>query len=281
MSIQKQPTDVVALVGAGSIGQAIVRQVASGKKVLLGDLSEENLKKVANNLSNDGFDVETMKIDASKRDDLHQFAQRAASYGSVKYYIHTAGVSPHQADASGALKVDLVGTSIAIDEFGQVIAPGGAGLVVSSQAGYMFPDMYTREELNKIVNTNPEEMMKLDLLDSKHVPNGGVAYGLSKLINQLYVQKASLAWGKKGARINSISPGIIITPLAKDELASDGAAGYQSMIKNSATGRTGTPDEVGQAAAFLLSDTASFITGTDLLIDGGVIAAMRNGKIQL
>lgn len=277
--INHKPQEIAVLVGAGSIGLAIIRRIATAKKILIADLSQDNLDKVSETLLDAGFEVETRIVDASKRGDLKALAEYAASLGEVKYYVHTAGVSPNQGSSRLVLNVDLIGTAIAIDEFGKVMAPGGAGLVVSSQAGYMIPTLSSEQEF-ALTHTEPEKMAELDFLSEELVPTGGAAYGIAKKANQLYVQKASLEWAERGARINSISPGIIITPLGRHELNSEAAAGYQNMIQNSATGRTGTPDEVAAAAAFLMSDEASFITGSDLLIDGGVIAALKNGRIH-
>lgn len=275
--MQKQ---IIVLLGSGSMGVEIVKRIAAGKTILLGDLSEKNLARVKADLENGGYDVVTAQVDASSRESIKAFAAKAAGLGEVTSYIHTAGVSPNQAPSSAIIGVDLIGTAIALEEFGNIIANGGAGLVISSQAGYMIPS-FSEEEERFFAESEPESLAASHYLDTDHVPSSAAAYGIAKRANQLRVQYASMQWGDRGARINSVSPGIIITPLAKDELNSEAGPAYQQMIEKSAARRAGTPADVAGAAAFLLSDQASFITGADLLIDGGVVAALKNGRISL
>lgn len=271
--------EVIALLGAGSMGTAIVRRIAAGKKILLGDISEENLEKVSHDLTYSGYDVETMIVNALEKGSVEAFAEKAASLGEVMYFIDTAGASPHQTNPEHILNLDMVGTGYAVDAFGKVMARGGAGLIVSSQTGYMFPIPY--EEEQKILNTPTEELMSLPFIKETAMQNSGFAYMIAKRVNQLQAMKAAATtWKASRARINTISPGVIVTPLAYDEFAAAGE-GYQQMIDASAAERTGTSDEIAEAGAFLLGEHAGFITGTDLLIDGGVIAAIRTGKYQL
>ena len=271
--------EVIALLGAGSMGTAIVRRIAAGKKILLGDISEENLEKVSHDLTYSGYDVETMIVNALEKGSVEAFAEKAASLGDVMYFIDTAGASPHQTNSEHILNLDMVGTGYAVDAFGKVMARGGAGLIVSSQTGYMFPIPY--EEEQKILNTPTEELMSLPFIKETAMQNSGFAYMIAKRVNQLQAMKAAATtWKARRARINTISPGVIVTPLAYDEFAAAGE-GYQQMIDASAAERTGTSDEIAEAGAFLLGEHAGFITGTDLLIDGGVIAAIRTGEYQL
>lgn len=271
--------EVIALLGAGSMGTAIVRRIAAGKKILLGDISEENLEKVSHDLTYSGYDVETMIVNALEKGSVEAFAEKAASLGDVMYFIDTAGASPHQTNPEHILNLDMVGTGYAVDAFGKVMARGGAGLIVSSQTGYMFPIPY--EEEQKILNTSTEELMSLPFIKETAMQNSGFAYMIAKRVNQLQAMKAAATtWKARRARINTISPGVIVTPLAYDEFAAAGE-GYQQMIDASAAERTGTSDEIAEAGAFLLGEHAGFITGTDLLIDGGVIAAIRTGEYQL
>ncbi len=271
--------EVIALLGAGSMGTAIVRRIAAGKKILLGDISEENLEKVSHDLTYSGYDVETMIVNALEKGSVEAFAEKAASLGDVMYFIDTAGASPHQTNPEHILNLDMVGTGYAVDAFGKVMARGGAGLIVSSQTGYMFPIPY--EEEQKILNTPTEELMSLPFIKETAMQNSGFAYMIAKRVNQLQAMKAAATtWKARRARINTISPGVIVTPLAYDEFAAAGE-GYQQMIDASAAERTGTSDEIAEVGAFLLGEHAGFITGTDLLIDGGVIAAIRTGEYQL
>ncbi len=271
--------EVIALLGAGSMGTAIVRRMAAGRKILLGDISEKNLERVSQDLRYSGYDVETMTADAMSKESVEAFAGKAASLGDVKYFIDTAGTSPNQASPEHILKLDMVGTGYALDAFGNVMAEGGAGLVISSQTGYMYPIPYETEL--EILQTPTDRLMDHPFIRKTAGQRSGVAYMIAKRINHLQVQRAAAtSWKVRRARINTISPGIIVTPLAYDEFAAAGA-GYQHMIDASSAERTGTSDEIAEAGAFLLGEHAGFITGTDLLIDGGVIASIRMGTYRL
>lgn len=270
---------VVALLGAGSMGTAIVRRIASGKKILLGDVSEKNLEKVSHDFQYSGYAVETMVINAMEKDSVTAFAKKAASLGSVMYFIDTAGASPNQTNPAHIVNLDMVGTGYAVDAFGEVMAPGGAGLIISSQTGYMYPIPYETEQ--EILNTLTEKLMDVPFIKEVALQNSGIAYMIAKRVNHLQVMKAAATtWKARRARINTLSPGVIVTPLAYDEFAAAGE-NYQQMIDASAAERTGTSDEIADAGAFLLGEHAGFITGTDLLIDGGTIAAIRTGQYKL
>ena len=270
--------DVIALLGAGSMGCAIVRRIAAGKKILLGDISEKNLEKVSNDFKYGGYDVETCIVDAFKKDSVEAFAKKAASLGNVMYFIDTAGASPNQASPEHILNLDMVGTGYGVDAFGEVMAKGGAGLIISSQTGYMCP--IPNEVELEILKTPTEKLLDVPFI-KETATNSGLAYMIAKRVNHLQAQKAAATtWKEHRARINTISPGVIVTPLAYDEFAAAGD-NYQQMIDASAAMRTGTSEEIAEAGAFLLGEHAKFITGTDLLIDGGVIAAIRTGEYKL
>lgn len=270
---------VVALLGAGAMGMAIVKRIAANKTVLLGDISVEGLQVKRDELCRQGYSVETFLVDAGDKASVEAFAAKAASLGEVRYYIHTAGASPNQTTPENIVRLDLIATSFAIDAFGKVIAKGGAGLVISSQTGYM---MHFAPETEHLLATTPTDKLgELEFVCKEAVRNPGIAYIAAKRTNQLRVRTAAATtWAEARARINTISPGIIVTPLAYDEFAAAGE-GYQRMIDASAARRTGTVDEIANAAEFLLSDRATFITGIDLLIDGGVIAAIETGKYAI
>ena len=273
-------TQVIVLIGAGGIGQAIARRQGNGRTILLADIHETNLVAAAAALEAGGHTVTTHPVDVASRESVRALAQAADALGDVVNVIHTAGLSPVQASAEAILAVDLVGVAIVLEEFGKVIAPGGAGLVVASMAGHMQAlRPLTAEQEHALTITPTDELLTLPVLSPEAVPNSGVAYAVSKRANHLRVQHAAVTWGDRGARVNSISPGIILTPLAKDEMSGPGAAAYQAMIETSAAGRVGTTDEVATAAALLLD--SGFITGADLLIDGGVIAAINTGRMPL
>ncbi len=276
---RNEKKEVVVLLGAGSMGTAIVRRIAAGKTILLGDISEKALERVGDDFRRSGYDVETMVVNALQKDSIEAFAKKSAEVGSVMYFIDTAGASPNQANPEHIVDLDMVGTGYAVDAFGEVMAQGGAGLIISSQAAYMYA-IPNDIEL-QLVNTPTENLKDVPFIKEVAMQNSGLAYMIAKRMNHLQAQHAAAtSWCKRKARINTISPGVIVTPLAYDEFNANGE-GYQRMIDASAAQRTGTSDEIAEAAAFLLSEQARFITGTDLLIDGGVIAAIRTGKYQL
>ena len=276
---RNEKKDVLALLGAGSMGSAIARRVAAGKKILLGDISEQNLEKAAREFQYSGYDVETCVVNALERDSVEAFAQKAASLGNVMYFIDTAGASPNQAEPEHILRLDMVGTGYAVDAFGKVMAKGGAGLIIASQVAYMYP--IPNEIELELIAAPTENLMEHPFIQEIAMQNSGFAYMIAKRVNLLQAQRAAATtWKARRARINTISPGVIVTPLAYDEFAAAGE-GYQKMVDASAAERCGTSDEIAEAAAFLLGEHAGFITGTDLLIDGGVIAAIRTGTYQL
>lgn len=275
-----QNREVVALLGAGSMGMAIAERVSQNRIVLLGDISEKSLKNSSDRLRYSGYEVETMRVDGSDKESIRSFAQKAAQLGAVKYYIHTAGASPNQASPEHIIKLDLVGSAYALDAFGEVMATGGAGILISSQTGYMLPQPLSNDDEYALTMTPSDELQNLPILSPSVITNSGIAYVMAKKANQLRVRKAAMEWGRRGARINTISPGVVVTPLAYDEFNAAGE-GYQKMIESSALHRVGNPAEIADAAQFLLSDRAAFITGTDLLIDGGTIAAIKTGNYKL
>ncbi len=271
--------DVIVVIGAGSIGQAIARRVGIGKQILLADLRQENSITAAKVLSEAGFEVSTTIVDVSSRESVQSLIKTATAMGNIIGLIHAAGVSPSQASPSTILKVDLYGTALILEEFGNVIAKGGSGVVIASQSGHRLPAL-TPEQDKELATTPTEELLSLPLLQIVNVKDSLHAYQLSKRGNSLRVMAEAVRWGKRGARINTISPGIIITPLAKDELSGPRGDGYRRMIEISAVGRAGTPDEVGNVGALLMGPDGAFITGSDFLMDGGVTAAYWYGELS-
>ncbi len=268
-------TDVLTVIGVGGMGEAIARRLGSGKTVLLADYNEETLASVTESLSVAGHRVESRSVDVSSPESVRGLAEYAAALGSVTQVAHTAGLSPSQASAEAILAVDLLGTALVLQEFGEVVAPGGAGVVIASMAGHMFPPLAAEQE-KALAHNPPDELLQLDFISSITDPN--FAYPIAKQANHIRVRAASAHWGRRVARINSISPGIISTPMGQQELASPVGEGMRAMIAMSATGRQGTLDDIASATAFLLGSDASFVTGTDLLVDGGVIAAIKAGS---
>ena len=270
--------NVIVVIGAGSIGQAIARRVSAGKHVLLADLRQDNVDAAAKVLGDAGFDVSTAIVDVSSRESVNALVSAATAIGDITGLIHAAGVSPSQASPETILKVDLYGTALVLEAFGNVIARGGSGVVIASQSGHRLPALTPGQD--KALATTPvDALLALPMLQPDQVTDPLHAYQLSKRGNSLRVMAEAVRWGKRGARINTISPGIIITPLARDELTGPRGAGYRRMIESSAAGRAGTPDEVGAVGALLMGPEGTFITGSDVLMDGGVTAAYWYGEL--
>src|SRR5271154_1036300 len=269
---------VIVVIGAGLIGQAIARRVSAGKHIVLADLRQENADTAAKIFNDAGFSVSTTKVDVSFRASVHALVETAASFGEIFGVIHAAGVSPSQASPETILKVDLYGTALVLEEFGKVIVRGGSGIVIASMSGHRLPALSA--EQNALLATTPvEELLALPMLQPDQVTDPLQAYQLAKRANSLRVMAEAVRWGKRGARINTISPGIIIPPLARDELTGPRGEGYRRMIDFSPAGRAGTPDEVGNVGALLMGPDGAFITGSDFLMDGGVTASWFYGEL--
>lgn len=273
----KKDKQVIVLIGAGAIGQAIARRVSAGKHLLIADLRKENNQAAEKVLTEAGFEVSTALVDVSKRESVESLVLLATQIGSIHGLIHAAGVSPSQASPETILQVDLLGTALVLEAFGTVIEDGGAGVVISSQSGHRLPALTADED--KALATHPvDTLLNLPFIQLTKIRDSLHAYQLSKRGNSLRVKAQAVRWGKRGARINAISPGIIMTPLAKDELSGPRGDGYRKMIQGSAAGRPGTPDEVGLIGALLMGPDSAFITGSDILMDGGVTAEYFYGS---
>jgi NAD(P)-dependent dehydrogenase (short-subunit alcohol dehydrogenase family) len=269
---------VIVVIGAGSIGQAIARRVGTGKHVLLADLRQETADAAAKVMSDAGFVVSTTTVDVSSRESVEALIAKAAGLGDVFGMIHAAGVSPSQAPPETILHVDLYGTALLLEQFGKVIVAGGAGVVIASQSGHRLHAL-TAEEDKALATTPVEELMALPMLQPHVVTDPLNAYQIAKRANSLRVKAEAVNWAKRGARVNTISPGIIMTPLANDELSGPRGEGYRRMIDLSPVGRAGTPDEVGTVGALLMGPDGGFITGSDILMDGGVTASWFYGEL--
>ena len=272
-------TEVVVVIGAGSIGQAIARRVSAGRHVLLADLREEGAQAAATVLADAGFAVSTASVDVASRESVRDLAEQAAQLGEVWGVIHAAGVSPSQAPPQTILSVDLYGTAVVLEEFGKVIAPGGSGVVIASQSGHRLPAL-TPEQDEQLATTPADDLLALPWLSPQRVTDPLNAYQLAKRGNVLRVRAEAVRWGRRGARINAISPGIVMTPLARDELSGPRGEGYRRMIEGCAAKRAGTPDEVGAVGALLMGPDGGFITGSDVLMDGGVTASYWYGELK-
>ncbi|MFM6853764.1 MAG: SDR family oxidoreductase [Sphingopyxis sp.] len=270
--------DVIVVIGAGGIGVAIARRQAFGKILLLADWNAQTLASAAASLSEAGYDVVTQQVDVSQRASVRALADAAAAMGRVVQLVNTAGLSPNMAPVDQVFAVDLYGSALVFEVFRAIIAPGGAALIIASMAGHMLPAL-TAEQDNALAFTAADDLLALPFLQRDAVPDSMVAYMMAKRANSLRVQAEAVLWGERGARVNAISPGIVVTPLAQHEMNSDIGDLYRGMVAASPAGRMAPPEEIAVAANFLLGPDAGFITGSDLLIDGGVIAAMRAGKM--
>ena len=271
--------DVMILTGAGQIGMAIARRMGYGMKIVIGDKKQENAQMIAKIMNDAGFDVEAMEMDLSSRESIKSLIAEAQKYGDISMLINAAGVSPSQAPVESILKVDLYGTAVLLEEVGKVITVGGVGVTISSQSGHRMPAL-TPEEDEQLACTPAEALLKLDLLQPENIRDTLHAYQLAKRCNEKRVMAESVKWGEKGARINSISPGIIVTPLAIDEFNGPRGDFYKNMFAKCPAGRPGTADEVANVAELLLSDKGAFITGADFLIDGGATASYFYGPLR-
>lgn len=271
--------EVMILTGAGQIGMAIARRMGYGKKIVIGDRNINNGQKISEILTNAGFDAEYVKIDISSRESILKLISKSKEYGDIKMLVNAAGVSPSQASIEDILKVDLYGTAVLLEEVGKVIAPGGVGVTISSQSGHRMQQL-TAVEDEQLATTPTEELLNLLILKHENIKDTLHAYQMAKRCNEKRVMAESVKWGEKDARINSISPGIIVTPLAIDEFNGPRGAFYKNMFAKCPAGRPGTADEVANVAELLMSDKGAFITGSDFLIDGGATASYFYGSLK-
>jgi len=274
----KTSNNVIVLTGAGQLGMAIVRRMGYGNKMFVADWKIENAQAISKTLTEAGFDVVPFKVDISSRESVQELIKAAQQEGEIAMLINAAGVSPSQASIEQILKVDLYGTSLLLEEFGKVIKPGGTGVVISSQSGYRMPAL-TADEDRLLAITPTEELLQLELLKPEHIKDTLHAYQMAKRANGKRVMAEAVKWGKRGARVNAISPGIIITPLALDEINGPRGDFYKNMFAKSPAGRPGLADEVANVAELLLSNAGAFITGSDFLIDGGATASYFYGEL--
>ena len=269
--------DVIVVIGAGGIGQAIARRVGAGKHIVLADLNLEAAQAAAKTLEDAGFETSAAQADLASRKSILALIEHAKSFGPIRNLVNAAGVSPSQAPVATILKVDLYGTSVLLEEFGKVIAEGGSGIIISSQSGHRLHAL-TEEENTALATAPTEELLSLPFIAA--ITDTLKAYQYSKRCNVLRVMGEATNWAKRGATVNSISPGIIITPLANDELKGPRGEGYRKMLSLCPCRRAGTPDEVGDLAEFLMSSRGRWITGSDFLIDGGTTASYFYGDLQ-
>ena len=274
-----KPKDVLLLTGAGQIGMAIARRVGHGKKIIVGDRRLANAEAVARTLNEAGFDAVATETDIAERDSIRATIALGQEYGEIACLVNAAGVSPSQAPVETILRVDLYGTAVLLEEMGRVIRPGGTGVTVSSQSGHRMPALTPAED-ELLATTPSEELLAQPLLRPEAIRDTLHAYQMAKRCNVKRVMAEAVRWGERGARLNSISPGIIVTPLALDEFRGPRGEFYRNMFAKCPAGRPGTADEVASVAELLLSDRGAFITGADFLIDGGATASYFYGPLR-
>ncbi|MCM1130022.1 MAG: SDR family oxidoreductase [Alistipes senegalensis] len=271
--------DVMILTGAGQIGLAIARRLGADKKIVIGDKNEDNANTVAGIMAQAGFDVEAMPMDLSERQSIREMIARAQTFGDIAMLVNAAGVSPSQAPIETILKVDLYGTAVLLEETGKVIKKGGAGITISSQSGHRLPALTPAED-EQLATTPTEKLLNLEMLQPEKIRDTLHAYQLAKRGNAKRVMAEAVKWGKKGARLNAISPGIIVTPLAIDEFNGPRGDFYRNMFAQCPAGRPGTADEIAAVAELLMGPQGAFITGSDFLVDGGATASYFYGPLK-
>lgn len=271
--------DVMIVTGAGQISMAIARRIGYGKKIILGDKNIDNANKIAEIMNAAGFDAEPFEMDLSSRASIQAMIAEAQKYGDIKYLVNGAGMSPSQASKEAILKVDLYGTAVLLEEIRKVIVKGGAGVTISSQSGWRMPQL-TPEEDRALATTPTEELLNLDFLQPDRIENTLKAYQLAKRCNEKRVMYEAVEWGKRGARVNAIAPGIIVTPLAIDEFNGIRGDFYKNMFAKCPAGRPGTADEIADIAELVMSERAQFITGSTFLADGGATASYYYGPLN-
>lgn len=275
----KMKRDVMILTGAGQIGMAIARRMGYGKKIVVGDKKLENAEDIARIMNNTGFNVIPVEMDLSSRESILSLIAEARKYGEISMLVNAAGVSPSQASIETILKVDLYGTAVLLEEVGKVIKEGGVGVTISSQSGYRMPALAADED-EQLACTPTEELLSLGILQPQNIRDTLHAYQMAKRCNVKRVMAEAVKWGERDARINSISPGIVVTPLALDEFNGPRGDFYKNMFAKCPAGRPGTADEIANVAELLMSDRGAFITGADFLIDGGATASYFYGALK-
>ena len=270
---------VMILAGAGQIGMAIARRMGTGMKIIIGDKKLQNAEIIADIMNKAGFDVAPIEMDLSSRDSIKNIIAKAQEFGEITMLVNAAGVSPSQAPIEAILKVDLYGTAVLLEEVGKVIARGGVGVTISSQSGWRMPQLTTEQDA-QLAMTPTEELLKLEILQPENIKDTLHAYQMAKRCNEKRVMAEAVKWGERGARINDIAPGIIVTPLAIDEFNGPRGDFYKNMFAKCPAGRPGTANEVANVAELLMSEKGAFITGSTFLVDGGATASYWYGDLK-
>ena len=267
--------DVVVVTGAGGMGLAVARRLGSGRTVILADARPEALDRALGALRDEGYAAQGVVTDVADARAVTELAGVAAAEGALAAVVHTAGVSAATSTVERILAVDLAGTAHVIEAFTAVATRGTSMVCVASMAGHYAT---LRPEDEQALATIPAaELLSLEVLASV-ADDPIAAYILAKRGNQVRVQAAALAWNRLGARINTVSPGVVATAMARSEAESASGDHMMAMLDACGAGRTGTPAEIAEVVAFLTGPSALYITGTDILIDGGQAAWLRRHR---
>lgn len=270
--------EVMILTGAGQIGMAIARRMGYGMKIVIGDKKLENAESISKTMNEAGFDTVPVEMDLASRESIMKLIEKAQSFGEVSMLVNAAGVSPSQAPVEAILKADLYGTAVLLEEVGKIIKKSGVGVTISSQSGWRMPAL-TAEEDELLATAPTEELLNLSLLQPENIRDTLHAYQIAKRCNEKRVMAEAVKWGQRGARLNAIAPGIVVTPLALDEFNGPRGDFYKNMFANCPAGRPGTADEIANVAELLMCDKGAFITGSTFLIDGGATASYFYGPL--
>ncbi|MDI6901540.1 MAG: SDR family oxidoreductase [Anaerosomatales bacterium] len=267
--------ETIVVTGVGGMGVAIARRLGAGRTLVLADFAKGLLEQVTEQLRGEGHDVHAVRTDISRLESVRELVAKADAVGDFRAVVHTAGLSPVQASPAAIVSVDVMGTAYVLDAFCEIARPGSVAVCIASMAGTMAE--LPPETEHALAVTPSAELEKLPVLDPANL-DPGTAYSIAKRANQARVRAMSVVWGARGGRVVSVSPGVISTPMGQQELAGPSGDQMRAMIAASGVKRIGTPDDIAVAVEFLVGHGASFITGTDILVDGGTVAALAYGR---
>lgn len=256
--------------GTGGMGKAIARRFGHQGHLLLVDVNEERLIRTANELALEGIkSITTRKVDITNEEQVNELATITEEIGELGAVIHTAGLSPTMGEPRRILEVNSVGTALILQAFLPIATRESVAVCIASSAGHSVP----RNDAYNSILTHPLAPEFLNRMEQMSQGDSGTAYAFSKLGVLLMVEDQAWEWGQKGARIVSLSPGTINTPMGRQEASKQEA--MKVLLANTPLGREGEADEIASAVQFLCGSDASYITGTDILVDGGTTAGMR------